>query len=180
MKNLAILRGINVGGHRKILMADLRSLFQILGFTDVTTYIQSGNVIFEGIPGENPRTTAARIESAINKKYGYDVPVIVFPGAELTAAIAANPFVKNEHEDISVLHLTFLSDLPSRNRVDKINPADFLPDEFEIEGRCVFLRLGGEGKYHKTKLSNQFFEKNLEVKATTRNWKTVLKLGEMI
>ena len=87
MKNLAILRGINVGGHRKILMADLRSLFQILGFTDVTTYIQSGNVIFEGIPGENPRTTAARIESAINKKYGYDVPVIVFPGAELTAAI---------------------------------------------------------------------------------------------
>lgn len=180
MKHIAILRGINVGGKRKLLMADLRTLFADLGFENVATYIQSGNVIFEAIPGEDPLTTAARIESAINKKYGYDVPVIVFPGAELITAIEANPFVKNQPEDISALHLTFLSEIPSEDKVEEISDLDFFPDQFDIVGRCVFIRLGGERKYHKSKLSNLFFEKKLGVAATTRNWKTVLKLVELV
>lgn len=179
MKHIAILRGINVGGKRKLLMADLRTLFADLGFENVATYIQSGNVIFEAIPGEDLRTMAARIASAINKKYGYDVPVIVFPGAELITAIEANPFVKNQSKDISAFHLTFLSDIPSQDKVEEISDLDFLPDQFDVIGRCVFIRLGGERKYHKSKLSNQFFEKKLGVAATTRNWKTVLKLVEM-
>jgi|SRR5690606_21225206 len=180
MKYIAILRGINVGGHRKILMKDLRDLFVGLGYTDVITYIQSGNVIFEGSVDENPLDSARRIESAIDEKFGYDVPVIVVSAAELNQAIAANSYYQSKPEDIAKFHLTFLSETPAQNKVELIKDIDFFPDQFEIEGRSVYLSLGGDGKYHKTKLNNQFFEKKLSIKATTRNWKTVLKLAEMV
>lgn len=178
MKHIAILRGINVGGKRKLLMADLRTLFTNLGFENVATYIQSGNVLFDHPVGADPQQTALRIKEAIAKTFGYDVPVIVLPAADLIEAIQSNPYSQTNSADINRLHLTFLSQLPDAQKVAEISVLDFSPDQFQVIGKHIFLRC--ESKYHKTKLNNQFFEKKLGVDATTRNWKTVLKLGEMV
>lgn len=177
MKYLVLLRGINVGGKRKILMADLRSLFEELGFTDAETYIQSGNVVFENPKNENPMESALRIQDAIRERYGYEVSGMVIPAPELKKAVDQNPYFQTNPEDIKKFYLTFLSDLPEKAKVEAIAEMDFAPDQFVITGNHVFIRC--EGKYHESKLTHNFFEKKLGVQATTRNWRTVLKLAEM-
>lgn len=172
---IAILRGINVGGKRKILMADLRKLLESLDdLHDVQTYIQSGNVVFTS------DLAHAELEDAIGaliaEHYGFNVPVIVRSSQELAHTVSQNPFY-NLGADISNLHLTFLKDYPDADRVHEIKEMDVQPDSFELSGREVFIYC--EGKYHKSTLSNTFFERKLKVGATTRNWKTVLKLQEL-
>lgn len=176
-KYIAILRGINVGGKRKILMTDLTTLFQGLGFSNVQTYIQSGNVIFEVTGKENTLALSHQIEQQIEKQFGYEVPVITRTIEELEQAIAQNPFLKTK-VSIEGLFLTFLKNVPSAEKLENIKSFDFSPDQFEIVGKDVFGYCAG--KYHKTKLSNQFFENKLKVAATTRNWKTVIRLFEMV
>ena len=171
-RKIAILRGINVGGKRKILMADLKAMFLDMGFTDVTTYIQSGNVFFKDDEIKQEEIEE-KIESAIKGKFGYDVPVIVRTSSEIAQALESNPFYGPD-EDIKALHLTFLKSSPSKEHLKSIEDLDFAPDRFVVKNKNVFLFC--PGKYHQTKLSNQFFEKKLKVGATTRNWKTVLKL----
>lgn len=177
MKKIAILRGINVGGRRKILMADLRSLFESLGFTETKTYIQSGNVIFSDDSKSSDLIVADKIEIAITEKYGFDVPVIVRSSEEIKQAVQNNPFLKNKEADINHLFLTFLKEKPSSENQTKTESYNYAPDQFVILDKDVFLYC--EGKYHKSKLTNNFFEKKLKVAATTRNWKTVLKLLEL-
>ncbi len=174
-KYVAILRGINVGGKRKILMKDLKLLFEELGFRDVQTYIQSGNVIFCGREITSEVTFSEEIEQAIFEKFGFEVPVILRTSEELAEMLSNNPFLPET--DVSRLHVTFLNDLPKEEAVEKIKNLDFSPDSFCLTGKNVFIDCAG--KYHKTKLSNRFFENKLKVKATTRNWKTVLKVLEM-
>ncbi len=173
-KKIAILRGINVGGKRKILMADLKALCNALIWNDVKTYIQSGNVIFNS-DKENPELEH-ELEKAITQKYGFDVPVIVINAEELQRMVDKNPFV-DENTDISHLHLTFLKQNAIQENIDHIRTYDFEPDKFEIDNQAIFVYC--EGKYHQSKLTNNFFEKKLKVGATTRNWKTVLKLLEL-
>ncbi len=175
IKKIAVLRGINVGGKRKILMADLRSLCETLGLINVKTYIQSGNLIFES----NKSNTELEniLEKAITEKFGFDVPVIVRAYNELKSSVNRNPFI-NQNVDINQLHLIFLKENPSIENIEKTLTYNFEPDQFEIENKEVFLRC--PGKYHQSKLSNTFFEKELQVSATTRNWKTVSKLLELI
>lgn len=175
-KYIAILRGINVGGKRKILMADLKELFHGLGFTNIQTYIQSGNVIFETSSKDDYGTLSLKIEQSISKAYGFEVPVIIRTVDEIEHAISINPFLKNKAA-IEGLFLTFLKNVPSAEKLESIKSFDFSPDQFEIIGKNVFGYCAG--KYHKTKLSNLFFESKLKVSATTRNWKTVNKLVEM-
>ncbi|MEM9885544.1 MAG: DUF1697 domain-containing protein [Bacteroidota bacterium] len=91
-KRIAILRGINVGGKRKLLMADLKSLFEQMNFTSVSTYIQSGNVFFDVQEVIEPAILAQKIENAITEKFGYDVPVIIRTPKEIATAIQHNPF----------------------------------------------------------------------------------------
>ncbi|SHG22125.1 Uncharacterized conserved protein, DUF1697 family [Salegentibacter echinorum] len=170
---IAILRGINVGGKRKILMADLKQMFQDLGFTDIKTYIQSGNVIFKA-NAEN-KELENKIESAIKDKFGFDVPVIVRTSKELIESIGRNPFYK-PNADIKNLHLTFLKKEPGKENKQFTETYNYEPDKFIIDEKDVFVFC--EGKYHQSKLTNNFFEKKLKVGATTRNWKTILKLVE--
>lgn len=172
---IALLRGINVGGHRKILMADLKQLFEKQGFKNISTYIQSGNVIFVTTETNNNKI-AEQIEQAIKQKYGYDVAVIVLDTKELEQAVKNNPFCKS-NEDTKPLHLTFLNTAPSKEAKEHAQSYSFAPDKFSIYGQFVYIFC--QGKYHETKISNNFFESKLKVKATTRNWKTVLKLLEM-
>lgn len=170
---ISILRGINVSGQKKIIMTDLVNLYEDLGFSDVVSYIQSGNVIFK----TNQKTTGTKlaktIEAKLSEKYGFDVPVIIRTLSELTKVIAANPFI-NEPEDS--LYVTFLSAAPNANNLEKLDDVSFLPDTFEIIDKEIFLSVASYGN---TKLSNNFFENKLKVTATTRNWKTVNKLVEM-
>ncbi|PWH86176.1 DUF1697 domain-containing protein [Brumimicrobium oceani] len=173
-KKIAILRGINVGGKRKILMTDLKSMLVEIGIMNAKTYIQSGNVIFES--ELKNLELSLQIESEILKKFGFDVPVIIKTRAELKAAISSNPFFTSD-ADMSKLHLTFLNKKPSEKDIESLRSFDSKEDQFEIQGENIFIFC--EGKYHQSKLTNNFFEKKLKVGATTRNWKTVLKLMEL-
>lgn len=173
-RKIAILRGINVGGNRKILMADLKSMFETLGVSNITTYIQSGNVIFES-HAEN-RKLEDQIEKSIKEKFGFDVPVMVRTSKELNKLIKSNPFF-TENSDINNLHLTFLKDIPTADNKQQTEAYNYEPDKFAIEGKEVFIFC--EGKYHESKLTNNFFEKKLNVRTTTRNWKTILKLIDL-
>lgn len=157
-------------------MTDLKLMFEELNFSSISTYIQSGNVIFQIDKNYHANDLEKIIEQAISDKFGYDVPVIVRTPDELNAIINQNPF-NNTDTDISNLYLTFLKKIPDEENISKAESYNYEPDKFTIVDKNVFLYC--EGKFHKTKLSNNFFESKLKVRATTRNWKTILKLAEM-
>ena len=176
-KQIAILRGINVGGKRKILMNDLRELFNKMGLTEVRTYIQSGNVIFNSEGKVNNAKLANSMERSILGKYDFEVPVIVRTVDELNEAISNNPFYEKSDVDLERLHLTFLKVIPEDKALANIETYDHSPDRFKIKDNNVFVYCAG--KYSDSKLTNKFFENKLKGSATTRNWKTVLKLSEL-
>ncbi len=176
-KKIAILRGINVGGKRIILMADLKALFEELRFTDVQTYIQSGNVIFNSKEESTDIELSDKIEASILKRYGFDVPVIIRTVNELKEIVLANPFYQDKEFGIDGLYVTFLKNLPTAESIINIEAYDYSPDRFIIKEKEIFIFCAG--KYHQSKLTNNFFENKLKVPATTRNWKTVLKLLEL-
>lgn len=175
-RKIAILRGINVGGNRKILMNDLKSMFENMNFSNIKTYIQSGNVLFETYEESDNLELSQRIEKAINNQFGFDIPVILRTSKELQKAISHNPFYDDEI-DVNHLHLTFLSGNPTNDNKVQAESYHYEPDRFVIDNSNVFIYC--EGKYHESKLTNSFFESKLKVRATTRNWKTVLKLYEL-
>ena len=167
---ISILRGINVSGQKKIIMADLVKLYEDLGFTDVKTYIQSGNVVFNSTKKVSNSLLVKQIETKINEIYGFQVPVIIRTVDELSKIIASNPF-KNETSEN--LYITFLSNLPNSNHLENLTELNYLLDEFIVIEKEIYLNVSSYGT---TKLSNSFFENKLKVTATTRNWNTVNKL----
>ncbi|MEM8906407.1 MAG: DUF1697 domain-containing protein [Bacteroidota bacterium] len=172
---LAMLRGINVSGKNKLKMEALRALGVDLGFQNVQTYIQSGNMVFEA-SGILPSDLAQQIKSAILQVHGYDVPVMVKTQKELIEVVAQNPFLDRENE--KALHLTFLAAQPSAEQLASIETDRYLPDEWQAIGKSIYLFC--PNGYGRTKLTNTFFERRLKMEATTRNWKTVNKLLEMM
>ena len=174
---ISVLRGINVSGQKKILMTDVKAIYEKLGFKDVKTYIQSGNVVFKS-EKKLPETEAAqKIEDAIQKKYDFHVPVIIRSLPEIKKVIESNPFLQQKDVDLKKLHVTFLSEIPSEESVKNLENLSFSPDQFIINEKEIYLHI--PESYGLTKLSNSFFEKKLKVKATTRNWNTINKLLEM-
>ena len=167
---ISILRGINVSGQKKIIMADLVKLYEDLGFTDVKTYIQSGNVVFNSTKKVSNSMLVKQIETKINEIYGFLVPVIIRTVDDLSKIIASNPF-KNETSEN--LYITFLSNLPNSNHLENLTEINYLLDEFIVIEKEIYLNVSSYGT---TKLSNSFFENKLKVTATTRNWNTVNKL----
>jgi uncharacterized protein (DUF1697 family) len=167
---ISILRGINVSGQKKIIMADLVKLYEDLGFTDVKTYIQSGNVVFNSTKKVSNSMLVKQIETKINEIYGFLVPVIIRTVDDLSKIIASNPF-KNETSEN--LYITFLSNLPNSNHLENLTELNYLLDEFIVIEKEIYLNVSSYGT---TKLSNSFFENKLKVTATTRNWNTVNKL----
>ena len=170
---ISILRGINVSGHNLIKMNALQEMYMKLGFEKVQTYIQSGNVVFQC-----HEPSAKRIEDMISagilNTFGFEVPVLVLGNEELLNISANNNFITERNEDITKLHVTFLSGVPDKTLSGTIGKQEFMPDEFNISGRSVYVFC--PNGYGNTKLSNNFFEKKLKVRATTRNWKTILEL----
>ena len=177
-KYIAILRGINVGTGRKVPMADLKKLCEKQGLLNVQTYIQSGNVVFELVQPEPIPELEIRLQKAFTETFGFDIPVLIRTSKDWTESIAKNPFLKEENVVIDRLHLTCLKEIPSPDLLEKIKTFQYLPDRYEIIGKDVFIYC--ENGYGRAKITNDFFEKKLKTPATTRNWKTVMKLHEMI
>jgi uncharacterized protein (DUF1697 family) len=171
---VALLRGINLGARNKIAMADLRELFEALGAEDVTTYVQSGNVLFRSRIARDE--LVRKIEQRISSELGLEIKVLLRTSPELAKLVAGNPFAKSEGDPLK-LHVTFLADTPAAARVRVLDPQAFEPDEFRVTGRHVYLHT--PNGYGRSKLSNAYFEKQLGVAATTRNWKTVTTLAEL-
>jgi uncharacterized protein (DUF1697 family) len=165
-RRIALLRGVNVGG-RTLPMAGLRETFEQLGHTNVRTYIQSGNVVFDA-KGSAP-TVRSVLEQTIDGTFGLEVTVLLRTPAELAKVVAQNPYGSDAY-------VTFLDGVPDRKRVSAVDPAEFAPDEFRVVGQQVFLRC--PNGYGRTKINNTFFEKKLATRATTRNWRTVETLLE--
>lgn len=172
---VALLRGVNLGAHNKVPMAGLRALIADLGAEEVQTYVQSGNVVFRSAL---PRAELARrIERELRARFGVDADVVLCTKAELARVIAGNPFADDE-PDPKRLHVTFLAQAPDRSRVAGLKGEQFGPDRFHVTRAAVYLHT--PGGYGRTKLGNTYFEKKLAVRATTRNWRTVTALAELV
>jgi uncharacterized protein (DUF1697 family) len=173
---VSILRGINVSGQKKIVMKDLKVLFEELNFKNVRTYIQSGNIIFEFAKINNKRLSEL-IGTKIFEKYKFNVPVLVLNVSELNRIMEKNPFVKEKGIKKEKLHVTFLDKDPRQTNKDDLKDVNFEPDKFSISGNAVYVYC--PNGYGRTKLNNNFFENKLKVTATTRNWNTVNELFKM-
>ena len=125
---------------------------------------------------DNSDLITLKIYDEIYKVYDFEVPVIVRTVKEIEKAYNNNPFATADTE-IERLHLTFLKEIPKKEHLENINTYDYTPDQFKIIGKNAYINC--EGKYHKSKLTNNFFEKKLKVSTITRNWKTVKKLLEL-
>ncbi|MDQ6797044.1 MAG: DUF1697 domain-containing protein [Actinomycetota bacterium] len=167
---VALLRGINVGGRHKVAMADLKALLAEAGGENVSTYIQSGNAVLTH-PARSPDKLAADLGRRIEAMTGFPVAVIVRTAAAMAAVVRKNPFPGRE----ASLHVTFLSDDPPPGALDAVDAEAFLPEEFALVEREIYLHL--PNGMARTKLPQA-----LDVFATpvtTRNWRTVDKLAEM-
>ena len=170
---ISILRGINVSGQKLIKMDDLRKMYTELGFHSITTYVQSGNVIFKG-DDLDLCDMEQKIKQQIQKDFGFEVPVIVFTIDQLGKIIDDNPFQNNPKKEHSHLHVTFLSSQPVSYEKEGIERKKQNDEEISFSERAIYLYC--PHGYGRTKLNNNFLESRLKVVATTRNWKTTNEL----
>lgn len=170
---ISILRGINVTGKKLIKMKDLRELYTSLNFQNITSYIQSGNIIFSHTKEEE-----AKLQQKISKQimtiYGFEVPVIVLSIQDLKQIIANNPFTKDMDKNPDFSHITFFSTKPRNVDVERIEAKKRDSEDIVITEKAAYLYC--PKGYGKTKLNNSFLENVLKTTATTRNWKTTNKL----
>lgn len=171
---VALLRGINVGSHNRIPMADLRALLADIGYPDARTLVQSGNIVLSAELQQ--AELAAELERAITGKFGVQTPVLVRTREELAAVVALNPLgdVAEEHK---LYQVSFLSAEPDPRAVAKISRDDFSPELFVHVGHEIYA-WHPEG-IHNSRLARMLSDKRLGVIATARNWKTTTKLLEM-
>ncbi len=175
LKTLALLRGVNVGGHT-VKMERLRELFEQMGCTGVSTHIQSGNVLFDAT-GEQEGILANRLSTGLQAALGFEVPVMVLSAQELAGILDANPFARRELAEGERLYVTVLERNPSAEVVAGLTADPRSTDEFAVAGRAAWVLC--RGGYHKTAYSNGFFEKKLKMRATTRNLEVMEKLLEL-
>ncbi|MER5769136.1 DUF1697 domain-containing protein [Streptomyces sp. NPDC001985] len=173
----ALLRGINVGGHRKVPMAGLRSLLSDMGYADVATHLQSGNAFFS-TPAADEDELAAALGRAIEEHFGFGVDCLVRDGDYLAAVAAGCPFPAAGLEGRQ-LHVTFLSEDPAPDRLASLDAASFAPEAFRPGDRALYLHTpGGLGR---SRLAEALARPDLlrGIIATTRNWNTVTRLVEL-
>ena len=176
MEYVALLRGINVGG-KTLKMEPLVELFEAMKLANVRTYIQSGNVLFTAA-ASGAGKLKAELESRIAKRFGLAVTVILRTRRELKRVLDSNPLLQSGSRDSERMHVTFLEDEPAAAAPGASPAAGNPQDEFSLAGKEVYVYC--PGGYGKTVFSNSYFEKALQVKATTRNWRTVTKLCELM
>lgn len=174
--HLALLRGINVSGHKMIKMDALKKALETIGFQNVHTYIQSGNV-FVSTDEESPGKVGLLIRNEIFKTFGHDVPVLVIGKEDLQACLDRNLFLNDEGVDLKKLYVSFVSSELPENMITQLNLNFIKPDEIQLDGRRIYLKY--DTSPANTKLDNKWIEKSMNVVSTTRNWNTVNKLLEL-
>lgn len=172
---IAVLRGINVSGQRMINMKDLKALMIKAGFTNVMTYIQSGNIVF-GSEEKNTKTHEKKITEVIQGHYGFEVPILILTVSDIEKILQNNPYLDGK-KDITKLHVTLLEKSPDSKLLTSTRDEKYQSDEFHIDGTLIYLYC--PDGYGMTKFSTMFFEKKLGVTATTRNWKTIESLERL-
>jgi len=173
---VALLRSVNVAGYGRLAMADLRRSFEELGYADVSTYIQTGNVIFSSPVRSAPKLISA-IEAKLETDYGRAPAVLLRTIPELGRVVATSPYPK-KGADPSRHHVTFLAAAPDRQHLADFAPPPSRHDEIEIVGREVYVHT--PDGYANTKLTGALLERRLGVTSTTRNWNTVTKLFDLV
>jgi uncharacterized protein (DUF1697 family) len=166
---VGLLRGVNVGGNNMVAMAELRELFESIGYANVRTFIQSGNVIFD-----SPRAPSHDVlEAAIESHFTLRISVAVRSSLELRKVLASNPFAG---VDTSKLYVGFLTGAPSKDLVAQLDHERFAEEEFRVLGSEYFVLLPHGAA--RTKLP-EYLNRQLKVPVTMRNWNTVNKLVEL-
>jgi uncharacterized protein (DUF1697 family) len=175
MKYTAFLRGINVGGKNKIKMETLREICGALGFTNVKTYINSGNIIFETAKTDDKKL-AEQIEKAIEKEFALRIKVIVRSITEIENIIKNNPF-DGQFENDKDLHVFFLDDELPEDKRELLLSNNSENEQFAVLGREIFCLL--RISVLESLIGKDYIAKKLKVSATARNWRTVNKILEL-
>jgi uncharacterized protein (DUF1697 family) len=172
---VALLRAVNVAGHGRLAMADLRATLTAAGGRDVATYLQSGNAVFTSeMP--DPEAIAADLRARLARDHSLDIPVMVRTAAEITGVAAHNPFLYRQ-DDHTKLHVAFLTAEPDAERAAALTVPAGGPEELQLAGRHLYLHYpAGSGR---SKLTAAYLEKRLGISLTGRNWKTVTALADL-
>lgn len=175
MRYVALLRGINVGGNTMIKMEELRRTFEALQFTNVVSYINSGNLAFDSAKiGE--ADLAADIEQAICSDFGKAVPVMIRQQAAIPAIIGGNPF-DGQFDSHKEMHVLFMNEEMPDDKRKHLLAQQTADERFAVIGREIYCHL--RGGVADSFLGKGLIEKKLKIKITGRNWRTVHKLAEM-
>lgn len=173
--HVALLRGINVGGKHMIPMADLAGMFTAAGCESVTTYIQSGNVLFAAPDGLAARLPGL-VGSSIQRTFGFTPDIILRSAGELQRLAEKHPFLTPDSGP-ALFHVGFLGEAPAARLIKALDPDRSPGDRFVVRGCELFVHYGtGAGK---TRLTSAYFDSTLQTTSTFRNWRTVLKLAEL-
>lgn len=170
---IALLRGINVGGHHKIKMAELKSLLEAMGLQKVKTYIQSGNVLFES--EETPESLTLRLEEEIKEKFGFLVPVVLRTSDEYEKVITDCPYRMDSLQEGESVQVAFLAGLPAQEGIERISAYRSEKEDFQIIGKEVYLLF--RQSIRDSKIAQHLTK--IGVPATIRNWNTVMKLDSL-
>jgi uncharacterized protein (DUF1697 family) len=170
---ISLLRGINVGGQKKLTMETLREMYQDLGFTNIKTYLQSGNVVFES-PAIEADLLRQQIEAGIAQACGYAVQVFIRHVNKIQHIVSDNPFLEDANIDIRKLHVSFLYQQPTQSAWSKVSAPVNINDQFARGDTVIYLYY--PNGYAKAKIPASFFEKLLGVSVTDRNWNTATAL----
>ena len=175
MRYVALLRGINVGGNTMIKMEKLRKTFEALGFDNVASYINSGNLAFDSRKVSESKLID-KIETAIEKDFGRPVSVIVREQKEIDHILKNNPF-DGEYGSHKEMHVLFLKSPVPNDKSTQITEAAFEGERYSINGREIYCHL--PTGVADSLLTKGFIDKKLKLVFTGRNWRTVQKLAEM-
>jgi len=170
---ISLLRGINVGGNKKIKMADLRNLYETLGFTDVKSLLQSGNVVFKSDETDQAEL-AAKIEGAIEQTFGFHSQIFILTVDNLKAIVSGHPFSEQQLEEPKKIMVFFLERIPRESEIASLREAHTGPEEMTFKGQVMYAFYpNGMGR---SKLDNALIDRKLKISATARNWNTTNKL----
>jgi uncharacterized protein (DUF1697 family) len=176
MMAVALVRGVNVGGRAALSMAQLREVAAGIGLDDPRTYLQSGNLVFVTALDE-PGPVGPALEAAIASTLGMEVAVMVRSRSQLARLAAENPFPAGDVEP-RLLHVVFLAGRPAPERVAGLDPDRSPPDAFRVDGEHIYVSYpSGSGR---SRLNLDYFERQLGMPGTARNWNTVTNLIAMM
>lgn len=176
MRYAALLRGINLGPTRKVAMAELRRVLEAEGFDDVATYLRSGNVAFNS-PENDRALLRDRLQDVLADGFGFEIPVVLVTAADLDRVVDANPYAEPAEADPTRVHVLFLEPAPPVAVWDDLRQQDFGEEEFEVGERWLYMHLpNGMGRASLPGALDGAAGRSV---ATTRNWRTVLKLVEL-